>query len=367
MAPRTTTRSQRTLSATQSNRIKSHSKGTHRGRNVESDDEEIGEDVGRGDDDGDIGSVNSAEAEIKRKANDLVRLALFTEQRRVPLRREDITKKVLGPNTRAFNHVFDRAQTILQQTFGMELIELQTRAGLEADAANVEDQPSQARNATGVKKKEYAALTDETILEEESADILSDDGDDDDDPHIRSYGSLISWSSSDQLGAVGILYTILALILVNGRTMSDMELRAQLKNLGLPPSGHVTFSAQSTHKTLPVETYLATLIRQGYLDRTQVGDIKKGGKGKGAKRARVTQADEESGTTYEWRWGSRAQSEVGEKGVAKFIAEFMVGDAGDDDDDDDATRGRHEEAGAKLERMVKGVERAAGGQLADIK
>jgi len=31
--------------------------------------------------------------ELSRKVNDLVRLALFTEHKRVPLRREDINKK----------------------------------------------------------------------------------------------------------------------------------------------------------------------------------------------------------------------------------------------------------------------------------
>jgi melanoma-associated antigen len=37
----------------------------------------------------------------------------------------------------------------------------------------------------------------------------------------RNYGSVIAWGSSDQLGVVGILYVILALILVNGRVLSD--------------------------------------------------------------------------------------------------------------------------------------------------
>ena len=35
--------------------------------------------------------------ELTRKANDLVRLALFTEHKRTPLRREDINKKGVSP------------------------------------------------------------------------------------------------------------------------------------------------------------------------------------------------------------------------------------------------------------------------------
>jgi hypothetical protein len=57
------------------------------------------------------------------------------------------------------------------------------------------------------------------LYEEQIADAQEDGDDDDDIP--RTYGSIISWSSSDQLGALGVLHTILALILVNGRSMSD--------------------------------------------------------------------------------------------------------------------------------------------------
>lgn len=69
---------------------------------------------------------------------------------------------------------------------------------------------------------EHAALTDEQIYEEEHVDAPSDDEDDEGTP-VRSYGSILSWSTSDQLGPTAILYTILALILVSGRAMSDSK------------------------------------------------------------------------------------------------------------------------------------------------
>jgi len=37
----------------------------------------------------------------------------------------------------------------------------------------------------------------------------------------KNYGSVISWTKGDQLGSLGILYTILALILVHGRAAPD--------------------------------------------------------------------------------------------------------------------------------------------------
>jgi melanoma-associated antigen len=57
----------------------------------------------------------------------------------------------MGTNTRAFNRVFELAQQKLRNTFGMELAELPSRAGLEQENNNEEE--NEARRATGVKKK----------------------------------------------------------------------------------------------------------------------------------------------------------------------------------------------------------------------
>ena len=55
--------------------------------------------------------------------------------------------------------------------------------------------------------------------EEEAADAPSDD--DDDLGGNPAYGSIISWSSADHVGPIGVLYVILALILVSGRVIGD--------------------------------------------------------------------------------------------------------------------------------------------------
>ena len=83
---------------------------------------------------------------------------------------------------------------------------------------------------------EHAAQTEADIFEEESgdqsvlfpslfngdeADYFEDDDEDDAERVPKYYGSLISWTKGDQLGAVGVLYVILALVLVNGRIMTD--------------------------------------------------------------------------------------------------------------------------------------------------
>lgn len=68
---------------------------------------------------------------------------------------------------------------------------------------------------------EAAALTDKELLDQEG--VEADDEDELEPP--SSYGSILSWSSADNLGGMGLLYVILSLILVNGRSLNDRELK----------------------------------------------------------------------------------------------------------------------------------------------
>ncbi|KAJ6472320.1 MAGE family-domain-containing protein [Mycena vitilis] len=406
---RATTRSQKPAAGRASGASQAQPSQTQRSQKrrgqVEEDDEEEEEDD---DDDGEGRDMDvdedGGESGLKRAATALVRLAMFTEHKRLPLRRDEISKKVLGSSTRAFPRVLEMAQERLRNVFGMELVELRSRAELDKDkdTGAAGDDLEEARKATGVKKKSAAAgsktyilrstldariiaeaaRTHEEILEDEAADAPSDD--DDDDPLASggtAYGSIISWSSADHVGALGVLYVILALILVSGRVMGDQDLRATLARLRLPSSSSIPFSATATHRTLSLDLYLTLLLRQGFLDRAAVGGdaANKAAKGAGrGKRTRVAAADEDQagGQTYEWRWGARAQSEVGEQAVAAFVTEFMVSaegggeDAEDGAEDNAAGRARankkRADAANRLEKMAKGIERAAGGQLAAI-
>ncbi|KKK17516.1 hypothetical protein ARAM_002513, partial [Aspergillus rambellii] len=55
----------------------------------------------------------------------LVRLALSSEYSRQPIRRVDISNKVLGEQgSRQFKMVFEAAQRVLESNFGMQLTEL---------------------------------------------------------------------------------------------------------------------------------------------------------------------------------------------------------------------------------------------------
>ncbi|KAG1772080.1 MAGE-domain-containing protein [Suillus occidentalis] len=379
--PSRTQRSQRATQASQS-QSQRPARGSRRAAVEEDEDESAGDD---GDQDMDIDETQAriadTDADLDRKASDLVRFALFMEQRRSPIRRDDINKKVLASNSRLFNHVLERAQKLLKKTFAMELVELQSRNYREQDHGVAGDDLQEARNATGVKKKtaaagsktyilrsvldpviiEEAARTDERLYEEQIAD--SQDGDDDDDDIPRSYGCIISWSTTDQLGALGCL-ACHSSIHSRQRTIFDRLT--------------ISMNTQSTHKSLPIDTYLGHLMKQGYIDRIKLGDTKAAG-GKRGRAPAATQANQDETQAFEWHWGHRSYSEIGEQAIATFVAEFMVErnrdeDGEDDDEDGRAARGRgkgraraENSGGDKLKNVFGAIERAAGGNLSDVK
>ena len=87
-------RSQRAPQPTQ----QSQQRGGRRASRQEDDDEEDAQQPENEDGDDEDVDMDQAEIinkgdELTRKANDLVRLALFTEHKRTPLRRDDINKK----------------------------------------------------------------------------------------------------------------------------------------------------------------------------------------------------------------------------------------------------------------------------------
>ncbi|KAJ7784787.1 MAGE family-domain-containing protein [Mycena olivaceomarginata] len=375
----------------------------------EEDEEEEEEDEGRNMDvDEDDEGEGDGKSELDRAAYVLVRLAMFAEHKRVPLRRDEISKKALGSNTRAFNRVFAMAQNILRNTFGMARAPELDKDG--AAPATQNQDLDEARKAAGVKKKYtpfflvqmpsvnytrsrrrrfqavHPALRTERTPHRGGGAHARDHGgrgrrraDDDD-------GS--GAGRPHHVGALGVLYVVLALILVSGRVMGDRkclptvlalpmlvdpdDLRATLKRLRLrlPAVGTIGFSAASTHRTLSLDAYLTLLIRQGFLDRQQVGGDGAGANKKGGAKGRRTpvQAQDDAGgqQTYEWRWGARAQSEVGRR---RWRGRGM-GDAEEDAGGSGAGRAQTNKKKAdavnKLERMAKGIERAAGGQLAEI-
>ncbi|CCO28760.1 hypothetical protein BN14_02758 [Rhizoctonia solani AG-1 IB] len=143
--------------------------------------------------------------------------------------------------------------------------------------------------------------------------------------------------------------------------------------------------------------FLTHLTKLGYLERARAATALAGTQQpkKRGRQSQVAADDDDDGATIEWKWGSRAHAEMGEKAVAEFMVEFMVERAikdaarqlrrngptqgGDEEDDDDeanvgrAERNEREKDKAALEAraekmreaMMRDVERSAGGHLSD--
>ncbi|KAJ3885243.1 hypothetical protein GG344DRAFT_82944 [Lentinula edodes] len=388
------------------------------------------------------GGASQEGVDINLKANQLVRLALFMKHKRMPLRRDGISRKELlyaftfqNDALRSVFLCFSFFQSRLRTStihprsyFGHGAC--RTRAAMDKAAAaanpsalneeSEEDdggppatQGKRRGKATGLKKKapptgsktyilrsilhstliSLAALPDEEILTAE-LDDASDELDDDGTPAPSQIqgsrrprrsqstslspptctGTLLSFSSPtlpalENVAALGIQNVILSLILTSGRLISDRELRGALRQLHLPMGASVPLG-RSTHNH-----------SQGYIDRVVSGEAGKPAKAAGGKRGRLSTAggnlDGEDGENkYEWRWGPRAHSEIGEKAVQEFVAEFMVGIGSDEDDQDGSgSRGgrrsggsnRAQDNAAKLKKMMDGIDKASGGNIVDLK
>lgn len=87
-----------------------------------------------------------------------------------------------------------------------------------------------------------------------------------------------------------------------------------------------------------LEAFLYHLQRQGYLEKVRVASA-------------TTSADAPGAPSFEWRWGARAEIEIGERAVAEFIGEIY-------------SDGAKPEGGATVSAdLAKRIERAAGTPL----
>ncbi|ELU40492.1 MAGE domain-containing protein [Rhizoctonia solani AG-1 IA] len=396
---------------------------TQRRRRVieEEDEDDEPEQEGGENGEGDEGG----EAELERRIALLVRLALSVEHAKGSLRRDQINKIVFPNGGRTFNAVLRGANHNLRKVFGLEMVELMTRAERDkVGAGEGEDEDDDERTATGRKKNKganrlyfiaFAVLT--ACISSRNAD-LSAAGDldlerlnsknktvnPDEEETVaaasRAGTSILGWD----VGGEGegdwysVMSILLGLILVNGRSVADNTLRALIKPLGLTPNAEMFVPISNHRRRMKFPEFLAHLTKLGYLERARA-TLAMAGTQQPKKRGRQSQAaavdDDDDGSAIEWKWGSRAHAEMGEKAVAEFMVDFMVERAikdaarqlrrngqtqgGDEDEEDEeANVGRTErnerakdkaalEARAEKmrEAMMRDVERSAGGHLSD--
>lgn len=202
------------------------------------------------------------DAEVLKKATDLARYALACEYTRTTIRKDDIRTKLLDkPHSRAFPVIFNAAQKILHDTFGFNMVEVRPKGKDNAElvkqakevlrnaasdmnglrsrrprnaeddeaAATAEGGPSttwQLVSALPPRVTKMLASADEELTNAYAESDCNNTSSSSQRrrPRANEPKSALDWTSADkQGGEMGLLYFILAIILVNGRTISDRK------------------------------------------------------------------------------------------------------------------------------------------------
>ncbi|OOQ82206.1 hypothetical protein PEBR_39925 [Penicillium brasilianum] len=214
------------------------------------------------------GAPSSLDAMVKK----MVRLALASEYSRLPIRRTDISAKVLGEQgSRQFKTVFETAQQHLRSKFGMEMVEMPAREKvtiLQRRAAQKTEKPSASTKSWILTSTLPAAYRSPAIIPPTRAPSTTTES---------TYTALYSF--------------IIAIILLNGGSLGEQKLSRYLRRM----------NAEDYTPIDKTDKLLARLCREGYLVRTREMD---GGE-----------------EVIEFMVGPRGKVEVGTSGVAGLVRE----------------------------------------------
>ncbi|KAK4988410.1 hypothetical protein LTR50_003924 [Elasticomyces elasticus] len=293
---------------------------------------------------GDSGSLDQM---VKK----LVRLALACEYARIPVRRTEITAKVLGAQSRQFNAVFAEARLQLQSVFGMEMVELPLKDRVTiAQKRGVCLLPFYVPHShpSGIDQVSEAAQKSQTAQKNNGRSnawtLVSTLPHAFRDPVILPPPKIPTTQTESQYTA---LYTfIISLVELSGGTLKDSALDRYLKRVNASDSTVVDGYDRT-------EKLLQRMIKDGYLVKI-----------------RENQGGEE---TIEWIVGPRGRVEVGDEGVTGLVKTVF----GAEDADEEQRRElderiqkslrldekAHEQAQATQQReQVEGERRRKGGR-----
>ncbi|KAI9724651.1 MAG: hypothetical protein M1828_003520 [Chrysothrix sp. TS-e1954] len=219
----------------------------------------------------DEGAGSSANQQQMIKS--LVRLALACEHARLPIRRGDISSKVLGTSSRQFKRVFEGAQLALRQTFGMEMVELPAKEKVTISQKRAAQRSQQTQSQASTSSKVWvlssslpAKYRDAAVLEPSKVP-----------------------TSEAEAAYTGLYSFLIAVITLGGGQLSEAKLDRYLRRMNADQSTPID-------KT---EKMLARMVKEGYLHKSK-----------------ETVNGEEM---TEYFVGPRGKIEVGEKGVAGLV------------------------------------------------
>ncbi|XP_048742611.1 non-structural maintenance of chromosomes element 3 homolog [Ostrea edulis] len=199
--------------------------------------------------------------EQEKKLHDLVQFLLIMDQKKLPIKKQDINKQVLKEHSKAFPVMIKLAEKKLKEVFGIELVSLEDK-----------------------QKGMYILVnTLDTDVDEELEQ----------DPNLNL--TPVDWSEEDH-AKTGLLMVVLSAVFMNGDVMVDSQLFHMLKKLGVDQDGyHAVFG--DVKKLLTTE-----FVRQGYLEH-------------------IRQPNTDP-PVYEFRWGFRARKEITKRICLNFVSQL---------------------------------------------
>ncbi|KIX06286.1 uncharacterized protein Z518_04261 [Rhinocladiella mackenziei CBS 650.93] len=205
----------------------------------------------------------------------LVRLALSTEYSRTPLRRSDISTKIFKENNGfgvRFRTVFEGAQRVLKDTFGMQLVELPSKE--KTTIRERRTQATQTKAGSNTSSKSWILLS-----------ILP--------PELKNNPLIAQPPKAPNVeleASYTALYTfILSLIYLNNNSLPEQKLDRYLKRV----------NADTYTPLGSLDKLLQRMMREGYIEKR-----------------RDTSSGEE---VIEWVPGPRGKVEVGVRGVTGLV------------------------------------------------
>ncbi|KAF3921091.1 hypothetical protein AA313_de0207016 [Arthrobotrys entomopaga] len=286
-----------------------------RRRDSDEDSEEDGEEEGEGD-----GEQEEEEEERGGKGvspvSKLVRLALAMEYQKKPIRRQDITEKVLGPSFKSdFKGIFDEAQTALRLVFGFQMVELpavtekislaqQRRAAAaeaqRGNAATAATATQQDPSSTQAKKKKETTA----VSSSKSWQLVSTL------PDKYRIPLLHAPPLPDDQTVLGLTTTVLSMIYLSNRAISENLLLRHLRKFDITDR----IPVEGNRENGKVENILGKMVREGYIVKL---------------KDEVVAGQEQ---TFTYVIGPRGKLEMGRTGVTDFVRRVYEGvDGGVDD------------------------------------
>jgi DNA-binding PadR family transcriptional regulator len=224
-------------------------------------------------------SMTQGDSNHDQMVKNMVRLALSCEYSRTPIRRADITTKVLLSNSRQFKAVFAEAQTQLRGTFGMEMTELPLR-----------EKVTLAQRRAAQKSQSTQKSSGAWVLTSVLPDRFRQ-------PDILPPSQVPTQELESQY--TGLYTFVVSLIFLNGGTIPDGRLERYLKRANVEETAaqnSINIMSSGQDKT---EKLLKRMEKDGYVIKIK---------------------DNSSGEeTIEWTVGPRGKTEIGDAGVRGMV------------------------------------------------